>query len=166
MSNSLFQPYSPHAVFAREREEREREEALRLKAEEDERRAREAELREKKKAEVRAKPAPEARPAAPADRAAAEAAAARAETKGVSSTGPRKTDRDRDVRAPVADDRDSRGKGRDDNRRTGKLSLSQALDGEGGRQRSLAAMKRKQEKAGKSPAKGHGRQSARRKAGA
>ncbi|WP_374423604.1 translation initiation factor IF-2 [Paracoccus sp. (in: a-proteobacteria)] len=132
---------------AKEREDREREEALRLKAEEDERRAREAELREKKKAEVRAKPAPEARPAAPADRAAAEAAAARAETKGVSSTGPRKTDRDRDVRAPVADDRDSRGKGRDDNRRTGKLSLSQALDGEGGRQRSLAAMKRKQEKA-------------------
>ena len=35
----------------------------------------------------------------------------------------------------------------DDNRRTGRLSLSQALDGEGGRQRSLAAMKRKQENA-------------------
>ena len=130
---------------AREREEREREEALRLKAEEDERRAREAELREKKKAEVRAKPA-ETRPATPADRAAAEAAAARAETKGVSAAGPRKTDRDRDVRAP-ADDRDSRAKAREDNRRTGKLSITQALDGEGGRQRSLAAMKRKQEKA-------------------
>lgn len=134
-------------IEAKEREEREREEALRLKAEEDERRAREAELREKKKAEVRAKPGTEARPATPADRAAAEAAAARAETKGVSSTGPRKTDRDRDARAPTPDDRDSRGKGRDDNRRTGKLSLSQALAGEGGRQRSLAAMKRKQEKA-------------------
>ena len=133
-------------IEAKEREEREREEALRLKAEEDERRAREAELREKKKAEVRAKPAPEARPAAPADRAAAEAAAARAETKGVSAA-PRKTDRERDTRSPSTDDRDSRNKSRDDNRRTGKLSLSQALDGEGGRQRSLAAMKRKQEKA-------------------
>ncbi|MDQ7260191.1 translation initiation factor IF-2 [Paracoccus sp. PS-1] len=130
---------------AKEREEREREEALRLKAEEDERRAREAELREKKKAEI-AKPKTDARPATPADRAAAEAAAARAETKGVSATTPRKTDRDRDTRGP-ADDRDSRNKSRDDSRRTGKLSLSQALDGEGGRQRSLAAMKRKQEKA-------------------
>ncbi|RQP06289.1 translation initiation factor IF-2 [Paracoccus sp. MA] len=130
---------------AKEREEREREEALRLKAEEDERRAREAELREKKKAEI-AKPKADARPATPADRAAAEAAAARAETKGVSATTPRKTDRDRDTRGP-ADDRDSRNKSRDDSRRTGKLSLSQALDGEGGRQRSLAAMKRKQEKA-------------------
>ncbi|WP_347265723.1 translation initiation factor IF-2 [Paracoccus sp. (in: a-proteobacteria)] len=131
---------------AKEREDREREEALRLKAEEDERRAREAELREKKKAEVRAKPT-DAKPAAPADRAAAEAAAARAETKGVSATAPRKTERDRDPRGG-ADDRDSRNKGRDDSRRTGKLSLNQALgDGEGGRQRSLAAMKRKQEKA-------------------
>ena len=50
------------------------------------------------------------------------------------------------ARAPEPD-RD-RGKGRGgDNRREGKLSLSQALSGEGGRQRSLAAMKRKQEKA-------------------
>ncbi|AYF02971.1 translation initiation factor IF-2 [Paracoccus yeei] len=127
---------------AKEREDREREEALRLKAEEDERRAREAELRAQKKAEVTKPKAPEARPA-PADRAAAEAAAARAETKGVSAAAPRKTERDR---APT-DDRDSRKKNSDDSRRTGKLSLSQAMDGEGGRQRSLAAMKRKQEKA-------------------
>jgi translation initiation factor IF-2 len=130
---------------AKEREDREREEALRLKAEEDERRAREAELRAQKKAEVTKPKAPEARPA-PADRAAAEAAAARAETKGVTSTAPRKTERERDTRT-TTDDRDNRNKGRDDSRRTGKLSLSQAMDGEGGRQRSLAAMKRKQEKA-------------------
>ncbi|MFT4012419.1 MAG: translation initiation factor IF-2 [Paracoccus sp. (in: a-proteobacteria)] len=127
---------------AKEREDREREEALRLKAEEDERRAREAELRAQKKAEVSKPKAAEARPA-PADRAAAEAAAARAETKGVSATAPRKTERERSP----SDDRDSRNKARDDSRRTGKLSLSQAMDGEGGRQRSLAAMKRKQEKA-------------------
>ena len=130
---------------AKEREEREREEALRLKAEEDERKAREAELRAQKKEEVRAKPA--AKPA-PADPAAAEAAAARAATKGVATVGPRKTDRDRDDRSS-ANDRDNRNKGKgggDEGRRSGKLSLSE-MEGEGGRQRSLAAMKRKQEKA-------------------
>ncbi|MPL60837.1 translation initiation factor 2 (bIF-2) [Rhodobacter sp. 140A] len=131
-------------IEAKEREEREREEALRLKAEEEARKAREAELREKKKEEVRAKPAPKSE--TPADPAAAEAAAARAATKGVSATGPRKTDRDRDDRTPAAD-RDSRGKSKGgDGRRAGKLSLSE-IEGEGGRQRSLAAMKRKQEKA-------------------
>ncbi len=43
----------------------------------------------------------------------------------------------------------ARGKGRDDDgRRSGKLTLNQALSGgEGGRQRSMAAMKRKQERA-------------------
>ena len=38
-------------------------------------------------------------------------------------------------------------KGREDGRRAGKLTLSQALSDEGGRQRSMAAMKRKQERA-------------------
>ncbi len=127
---------------AKEREDREREEALRLKAEEEERRAREAEVRAARKEEVR-KPAP-AKPA-PADPAAAEAAASRAATKGVAAVGPRKTDRERDDRG--APDRDNRNRGgRDEARRSGKLTLSEALD-EGGRQRSLAAMKRKQEKA-------------------
>ena len=131
---------------AKEREDREREEALRLKSEEDERRARETELRAQKKAEVTKPKAGTETRTSPADRAAAEAAAARAETKGVTATTPRKTERERDTRGP-ADDRDNRNKNRDDSRRTGKLSLTQALDGEGGRQRSLAAMKRKQEKA-------------------
>ena len=131
---------------AKEREDREREEALRLKAEEEERKTREAEVRAQRKAEVsKAKPAEGA--ATPMDRAAAEAAALRAETKGVSATPRGKTDRDRADRGTTPD-RDARGKGaRDDGRRSGKLSVSQALDGEGGRQRSLAAMKRKQEKA-------------------
>ncbi|MDT1060700.1 translation initiation factor IF-2 [Paracoccus sp. CPCC 101403] len=142
---------------AKEREERERVEALRLKAEEDERRARESELRAQKKAEVtKPKPTTEARPA-PADRAAAEAAAARAETKGVVATAPRKTERDRDPRGGADDRNNDRNKNRDDNRRTGKLSLTQALDGEGGRQRSLAAMKRKQEKARQKAMGGHQR---------
>ena len=131
-------------IEAKEREEREREETLRLKAEEEARKQRESELRAQKKDDVR-KPA--AKTAAPADPAAAEAAASRAATKGVVSVGPRKTDRDRDSH-PAAD-RDARGKakGADDARRTGKLSLNEALAGEGGRQRSMAAMKRKQEKA-------------------
>ncbi|MDO5621773.1 MAG: translation initiation factor IF-2 [Paracoccus sp. (in: a-proteobacteria)] len=131
-------------IEAKEREEREREEALKAKAEEDARRTREEEARAKRKEEIR-KPAKTDAPAAPADRAAAEAAAARAETKGVQASGPRKTDRDRTDQAA---DRNDRSKGnRDENRRSGKLSVSAALDGEGGRQRSLAAMKRKQERA-------------------
>jgi translation initiation factor IF-2 len=48
-----------------------------------------------------------------------------------------------------ADSRDkNRNKGGEDNRRSGKLTLNQALSGgEGGRQKSMAAMKRKQERA-------------------
>ncbi|MDG2404892.1 MAG: translation initiation factor IF-2 [Paracoccaceae bacterium] len=48
-----------------------------------------------------------------------------------------------------ADSRDKgRNKGREDERRSGKLTLNQALSGrEGGRQKSMAAMKRKQERA-------------------
>ena len=128
-------------IEAKEREEREREEALKAKAEEDARRAREAELRAQKKAEVTAKPAERT---APADRAAAEAAAARAEKPGV-ATGPRRTERDR---RDTGGDSDAKAKAKaDENRRTGRLSVTQALSGEGGRVRSLAAMKRKQEKA-------------------
>ncbi|NBZ86629.1 translation initiation factor IF-2 [Stagnihabitans tardus] len=55
---------------------------------------------------------------------------------------PRKTDREREDRERAA----AKAKG-DEGRRTGKLTLSDATSEEGGRQRSLAAMKRKQEKA-------------------
>ena len=143
---------------AKEREDREREEALKAKEEEDARRLREereekaaaaarpAEKRDPRKPAAAPAAAAGAAPATPQDRAAAEAAAARAETKGVSAGGPRKSDRDRNDRGSA--DRDARSKAaRDDNRRAGKLSLSAALNGEGGRQRSLAAMKRKQERA-------------------
>ncbi|MFD1795072.1 translation initiation factor IF-2 [Paracoccus aurantiacus] len=127
---------------AKEREDREREEALKAKEEEDARKAEEAKLRAQKKEEVR-KPA--AKDAAPVDAAAAQAAASRAETKGVASRPSRPEREQRDTRT---DDRDSRGKGGErDGRRAGKLSVTAALEGEGGRQRSLAAMKRKQERA-------------------
>ncbi len=110
---------------AKEREQREAEERARAKAEEEERKRQEAEEAAKRAA---AAPAPEeAKPArAPANKPAPAAT-------------PRKQDREREQRG--------RGKGRDDNRRSGKLTLGQATGGEGNRQRSMASMKRKQERA-------------------
>jgi len=127
-------------IEAKEREEREHQEALRLKAEEDARKLREAEIRAQKKEDVR-KPVGADKPADPA---AAEAAASRAATKGVVASVPRKTDRERDA---AADRERGKSKTTEDSRRTGRLSLNEALNGEGGRTRSLAAMKRKQDKA-------------------
>ena len=119
---------------AREREEREREAALRAKEEEEARAKADAEAkaeqREARKAEAEAPPAA---PAAPLSERARPAATAE----------PRKSPK-RD------DDRDKASKPKMDdagNRRAGKLTLKDALSGEGGRQRSMAAMKRKQERA-------------------
>ncbi len=117
-------------IEAKEREAREHEAAVREKQEEEARKEREAAATARRAAEPRAEPAAAAAPVGPA----AERSVARP------SSAPRKTDRDRES------DRDSRKKG-DDSRRTGKLTLTEALAGEGGRQRSLAAMKRKQERA-------------------
>ncbi|SMR82500.1 bacterial translation initiation factor 2 (bIF-2) [Aliiroseovarius halocynthiae] len=119
---------------AKERAEREREEALKAKAEEEARKKREAE--EAKAA--RAKPTP----AAAADPAAAQAAEQRGT--GKPSSAPRKKD-DRGG----ANDRQNRGNkgGRDDGRRSGKLTVNQAMRGGDGRQRSVASMRRKQERA-------------------
>ncbi|MBC7163755.1 MAG: translation initiation factor IF-2 [Roseovarius sp.] len=112
---------------AKEREQREAEERARQKAEEDARRLREA---AESKARDAAPPAPDAAPAQPD--------MARAPT----PVAPRRREED--------DRENRRGKGRaagDDGRRTGKLTLNQALAGEGGRHKSMAAMKRKQERA-------------------
>ncbi|WP_435230549.1 translation initiation factor IF-2 [Pseudopelagicola sp. nBUS_20] len=128
---------------AEERDRRRRE------AEEKEREQREAEDRAREKAEEEKRKRVEVEESA--KRAAAEAAAAAAEprqevvsrapaNKTAPASVPRKQDRDRDQRQ-------NRGKSRDDGRRSGKLTLNQALSGEGGRQKSLAAMKRKQERA-------------------
>ena len=108
---------------AKEAEEREREESLKAKAEEDERRKQEAEA-----AAVAA--------AAPAEPVVAKQPG----NKAAPAPAGRKTERDRE-------ETNKRNKGGDDNRRSGKLTLNQALaGGEGGRQRSMAAMKRKQER--------------------
>ncbi len=115
-------------IEAKEREEKEREEKAKARAEEEERKKREAEL-----AAARAA-APAPAPEADAPRPAAKAAPAV------------RKDREREDNRR---DNNTRGKGnRDDGRRSGKLTLNQALaGGEGGRQRSMAAMKRKQERA-------------------
>jgi len=115
---------------AKEREEREREEALKAKAEEETRRQQEEADEAKRRAAAAAAP-PE--PAADKPTRGKPAAA---------PASPRKAEQEREQQ------RNNRGKGRDDGRRSGKLTLNQALSGgEGGRQRSMAAMKRKQERA-------------------
>jgi len=110
----------------KEREEREREEALKAKAEEDARR-----LQEEADAKARANaPAP--------DPSEAEARAAKPQKQ--TQKAP---ERERDKPSKPA-------KGGDDKRRSGKLTVNQALrGGEGGRQRSMASMKRQQERARK-----------------
>jgi len=144
-------------IETKDREDRERTEALRSKAEEEERAAKaEAAAKiaaaEARRADVlgtRARPAtpPPAAAAKPTDRAAPAAPAATEDARGPASAkpglSPRKTDREKDDRA----DRGAKRTGGDDGRKSGKLTLNDALSGEGGRQRSLAAMKRKQEKA-------------------
>ncbi len=111
---------------AKEAEDREREERAKAKADEEERKRAEA---------AAAKAAPAPAPAA----APGEAAVSRP------SAAPRTT-REKDARNDKSKARP--GRGGDDNRRSGKLTLSDAMrGGDGGRQRSMAAMKRKQERA-------------------
>ena len=112
-------------IEAKEREDQEREEALKAKADEEERKKREAEV-----AKVNAAPTAPVQDAAAAPRG------------GPTKAPPTRKERERE-------ERDTRKTtARDDERRTGKLTLNQALrGGEGGRQRSMAAMKRKQERA-------------------
>ncbi|MGR3615499.1 MAG: translation initiation factor IF-2 [Paracoccaceae bacterium] len=116
---------------AKEREQREAEERAKQKAEDEERKKQEVE-EAANRAAVEAAAATEQKKAEPAPRS---------KPSGTGEATPRKTDRDRDQR------QNRGGRGRDDNRRSGKLTLSEATGGGGGRQKSLAAMKRKQERA-------------------
>ena len=129
-------------VEAKAREEAEREAALKAKAEEEARAKREAE--EAKKREAQAKKAPKKDASAPSqndDPAAAQAALQKQQDRGGRGGAAQPRGREREDAS-----RNTRGKG-GDNRRTGKLTVNQALSGgEGGRQRSMAAMKRKQER--------------------
>ena len=118
---------------AQEAERREAQELAKKKADESEA------LR--KAAEEAAKQAAESVDNAASQPAAAKVAPKTAPTK-AAPTPLRKKEREADTRDK------NRNKGGDDNRRSGKLTLNQALSGgEGGRQKSMAAMKRKQERA-------------------
>lgn len=122
-------------IEAREREQKEIEEAAKAKADAEERAKREAaEEASRKAAEA------EAAKAAPAPKADAQREAPRGAGRPAPAATPRKKEREDANRA-------NRNKGRDDGRRSGKLTLNQALAGGGGRQKSMAAMKRKQERA-------------------
>ncbi|CUH60517.1 translation initiation factor IF-2 [Thalassobacter stenotrophicus] len=117
---------------AKERAEREREEAIKQREEDEKRRKEEAAADAKRSAEAKAAPAAAAAPA-PAKEGRPAPSGPRTEMP------PRRKEEDRgDKRAKTA---------ADDRRRSGKLTVNQALTGgEGGRQRSMAAMKRKQER--------------------
>jgi translation initiation factor IF-2 len=149
------------AAKAQEAERRQKERAAaeareaelaRLRAEKEaaERAAREREIAEQRaaaaaaeqaegaaRAAAKPKPAP-ARPAEAVDPAAAQAQAARAEAG--RPVGPKKL-----ADKPATEEKRSRIEGEDDRRRSGKLTIANATDEEG-RQRSLAAMKRRQER--------------------
>ena len=113
---------------AKEAELRAREESVKAKADEEERKRAEA---------VRAKAVADAPAAAPPG----EAAAPRP------SSAPRNADREKANRGND-NTKAKPARGADDNRRAGKLTLNDAMAGRhGGRQRSMAAMKRKQDKA-------------------
>ncbi|RFP90775.1 translation initiation factor IF-2 [Rhodobacteraceae bacterium 63075] len=128
----------------REAEEKQREEERQRRRQETEAKEREEREREER---ARAKAAEEERKAKEAAEAAKQAAAAPAEDPGHPAAKQPAADRRKPEKA--REDRSKSGKGaRDSGRRSGKLTLNQALSGgEGGRQRSMAAMKRQQERA-------------------
>jgi translation initiation factor IF-2 len=116
-------------IEAKEAEDRIREERAKAKAEEEE---------EKRRAAEAAKNAPAAQVAAPPGQT---------EVDRPTSSAPRKaTERDRE--AQTRDTTKAKPAREGDGRRGGKLTLNDALTGrEGGRQRSMAQMKRKQDRA-------------------
>jgi translation initiation factor IF-2 len=112
-------------IDAKEIEDREREESLKARADE--------EQRVKREAEADAQEAASPSTSVPSQPRAAP-------NKALPAATPRKTERDRE---------ETNKKNRqDDDRRSGKLTVNQAMrGGEGGRQRSMAQMKRKQDRA-------------------
>jgi translation initiation factor IF-2 len=139
----------------KEREQREAEATARGKAEEEDRVKAQAaaavkaveEARQASAGQSRAEPrsgaAPSSRaPSRPAPAAPVDDAVSRGPASAKPGLPPRRTDREREDRERAA----SKAKG-EEGRRAGKLTLSDAVADEGGRQRSMAAMKRKQEKA-------------------
>ncbi len=128
-------------IEARERQERERAAAAREKIAEEARAKALEEVRASRVADA-GKPQSTSR-SQTSDEAAGRPNPATAPGSAKPGLSPRKTDREREDR-----ERDAKAKAKTEgDRRAGKLTLNEALGGEGGRTRSLAAMKRKQEKA-------------------
>ena len=133
----------------REAEARAREEERKRRREEIE--ERERQLREAQEAEAKAKAASAVREEA--QRRAENMPAPAAAPAAGESPSPRKTERKSEHPVQRKGEREretrpGRSRGRDySDRRSGKLTLNQALAGVDGRQRSIAAMKRKQERA-------------------
>ncbi|CUH86497.1 Translation initiation factor IF-2 [Phaeobacter sp. CECT 5382] len=122
---------------AKEREQREAEEKARQKAEDEERKKRDAE-----EAAKQAAADVEKKKAAPAAGGAAAISPRGPASKPAPAQTPRKSDREREERG-----RSAKARTGDDSRRSGKLTLGQATGGAGNRHRSMASMKRKQERA-------------------
>jgi translation initiation factor IF-2 len=122
-------------IQEREREEQERQEAIATREQEDQ----DQEAATKKATEKPAKPAKAAE--VEEDHAAAQVAAAKAES------GKPVIRREKEQEEQRKTQRPTKGAGPGDRRSSGKLTITQALrGGEGGRQRSMASMKRKQER--------------------
>ncbi|MEI6097827.1 MAG: translation initiation factor IF-2 [Alphaproteobacteria bacterium] len=132
-------------IDAKEREEREAAARVKAKADEEDRARKEAEIRQQREEDARkAAAAPVVSRSTTAKPAITTPDAdARGPASAKPGLSPRKTDREREDRERAANTKAKP----DDARRAGKLTLNDALAGEGGRTRSLAAMKRKQEKA-------------------
>ena len=145
------------AARAREVDEaKAREEDERRRAEERERRKAEIEAKEREEREVaealKRKEEEEARARNAAERGAEAPAPAPVDpvaTAPLGDKGPARPSPARKATEKERDDRADRGKTTPgaDRRRSGKLTLTQALSDESGRQRSVAAMRRKQERA-------------------
>ncbi|MEM7743981.1 MAG: translation initiation factor IF-2 [Pseudomonadota bacterium] len=124
---------------AEEAKRRAAEAAAQARAEQEERKRREAEEERRTAQEAQAAEAPVEAPAALPEAALTEESRPRSRPQ-EDARGP--------SRAAPAPKKPAPSRGRDDGRRrSGKLTISQALnDGDGGRQRSLAAMRRRQER--------------------
>jgi translation initiation factor IF-2 len=131
-------------IEARERDEAARAEEARLKAEE-----------EGRKAAIAARKAAAQAAPAPAGRNAVQLGPAPTEDDRRAALQARKPDREKgDARGAAKDAKPAKPKGEGEERRGGKLTLTQALDGSD-RQRSMAAMRRKQERARAKAMGGH-----------
>ncbi|WP_420345982.1 translation initiation factor IF-2 [Pelagibius sp.] len=125
-------------LAAAERERRE--------AEEEAERAKAAEEAKRQAEEEAERAAQQASAAAPAEPAAAPAATPAAKPAAKAKTGESDDAAGRVKRKPAAPPKATPGRRGEQRRRSGKLTISQALDGQETRQRSLASVKRQREK--------------------